>query len=68
VVKSARNRRLRQAATHRQGSPRALKQGDRAEQYGRSVGDELPDYELAARRGRDSLAAALISRHNQRVN
>ncbi|MEV7099675.1 hypothetical protein AB0M80_43310 [Amycolatopsis sp. NPDC051045] len=45
-----------------------MKRGDRAEQYGRTVGDELPDYELAARRGRSSLAAALISRHNQRMD
>lgn len=48
-------------------SSRAKKQADRAEQYGRTVSSRLLDYEAAAERGQDSLAATLISRHNQRM-
>lgn len=48
-------------------SYRAHRMGNKAEQYGRTVGSSIADYEAAGRRGRDFLAAALLSRHNQRM-
>ena len=41
--------------------------GKGAEAFGRTVGSSLTDYEAVGLRGEDWLAAALISRHNQRM-
>jgi hypothetical protein len=41
--------------------------GEDAEAFGRTVGSSLADYEAVGLRGPDSLAAALISRHNRRM-
>ena len=46
---------------------RQWKKAFRDEDYGRSVGSAVSDYEAAARRGEESLKSALISRHNQRM-
>lgn len=48
-------------------SSRGVKCASRAEEFGRSTGSGLLDYEAVARRGTKWLAAALISRHNQRM-
>jgi len=70
VGRASRRKMLRREAIKKSGnksSPGALKRAGRAERFGRSVKSDLSDYEAVARRGRDSLAAALISRHNQRM-
>jgi len=60
-------RRERFRASGREHSYRDLRRADRAERFGRNVGSDLSDYENIAQRGQDSLAAALLSRHNQRM-
>ena len=71
VGRASRNKQLRREALLARGggseSPRHWKQGLRSEETGRQVGPTLADYEGAAFRGRDTLGAALVSRHNQRM-
>lgn len=46
---------------------RSLKIAARDEEFGRTVGDQLNDYLIAARRNENSLKSAIVSRHNQRM-
>jgi hypothetical protein len=68
--RASRRKKLRREvheASDRDFSFRHRRHGHRAEEFGRTIGSELADYEAVAFRGQDSLAAALISRHNQRM-